>query len=194
MSEFSYFNFTTLLLLGFVGAIAGYTLRRLEKFEENSDNFRALALTQISASGDLLLQCIERFTSNNITKESFVEILASIEATLKSQVFDQGNISLLDDEKRSRITNLYYDILLISKDAKNYSEDSLKTKLNQEGQVIGGTTIKAVKATIAQVKLDLNNELKYYRFKFPVFMIALVGILGIFSAIVTYIQGLITGT
>ena len=184
------YNLVTLIFFGAIGAVGGYVLRRLEKFEENRDNFRALALTQIYTSASLFLEVVQKFVDNKIQKEKLVSILQSIESTLKAQIFDQGNVALLEDDKRKRITELYFAILFISKESETLDEDDLKTKFD-ENQTIGGTTLGTIKDMISKVQSDMNNELKYYRWKLPVIMILFVILLSVVSVIVTYINGVL---
>lgn len=194
MAEFNLFDFGTLIFLGLAGGVAGYLLRRLEKFEEASDNFRSLTLTQISAAANLVLTSIDHFNNNHIKKEELIGIFESIDTTLKKQIFEQSGIALLEDEKRKRITDFYFAFLMLSKASKVYTDEgNLKTKFTEKGQKIGGTSIDEINEMVKKVQLDLDNELKYYRWKLPLIMMTLVGLLAVVSAIITYIESIISG-
>lgn len=193
MSEFDAVNCVTLIILGIAGAVGGYILRRLEKFEEQSDDFRATSLTQISSCGSLILETITRFSEDHIEKDDLVSIFDSVEACLKKQIFELSGVALLSDEKRKRITEFYFKFLMFSKSAKKYNDANLKTKLTQTGQTLGNITLSQLKETIQNVQTDLKNELAYYRWKLPILMVILISILAVSSAIITYVEGIITG-
>jgi len=87
MTSFNLSDFSILIILGLAGGVAGYFLRRLEKFEETSDNIRALTLTQISAAANLFLQSVAHFINGSIKKQDLIDLFDSIDNTLKKQIF-----------------------------------------------------------------------------------------------------------
>jgi len=195
VAEFNLLDFGILVFLGLAGGVAGYLLRRLEKFEEASDTFRSLTLTQISAAANLLLASIDHFKNKKIVKEDLFTIFESIDGTLKKQIFEQSGVALLEEDKRKRITDFYFEFLTLSKASKSiYSdEDDLRTKFTEPGQEIGTTSLSKITEMVNQVQSDLDNELKCYRWKLPLIMMTLVGLLAVVSAIIAYIQSIISG-
>lgn len=193
MSEFNVIDCVTLIILGVAGAIGGYILRRLEKFEEQCDDFRATSLTQISSCASLIIETITKFTDGHIKKDDLVSIFDSVESCLKKQIFEMSGVALLRDDKRKNITNFYFDFLMFSKSAKTFNDANLKTKLTQAGQTLGNITVAQLDETVKLVEADLKSELNHYRWKLPVYVLILISILAGVSAVITYIEAIITG-
>jgi len=192
MTSFNFSDFSILIFLGLAGGVAGYILRRLEKFEETSDNIRALTLTQISAAANLFLQSVDHFIKRSMEKQDLLTLFDSIDNTLKKQIFEQGGVALLKENKRKRIVDFYFAFLMLSKDSKNFSKNSLITKFKQEKQTIGGISMPKITEMVNLVQLDLDDELKHYKIKLPLIMITLTGILAVVSAIIAYIKDIVS--